>query len=289
MLRFTTLSDDVSCFECGRPVPYESLEDHMIGSHAYTRCPQCNLLFNLYRLEEHIKRYHDKHEKNYTDETFKCAYCDEKVSFSDFGRHLLAEHNYRECPVCRLLCNEKDLESHMNISHKLIKCQICWEYSKNHEDHLSHKHGKITCHECDTLVSTHEFSHHLKYVHAYTLCEVCSKPIKPSGKNNHMQAHDMAPCPVCFEFFLNNRLELHLSDSHNKRICPKCNALIEIQSFDEHNKTKHFYIECEVCGALESPIKMDLHLRDCHGYKPCPKCGIVIEPRKLNNHIKNSH
>lgn len=63
MLKFTTLSDDVNCFECGKSVPYANLEEHMVKSHAYRRCTHCNLLFHLNRLDEHIRRYHGIIEK----------------------------------------------------------------------------------------------------------------------------------------------------------------------------------------------------------------------------------
>ncbi|MBU4374515.1 MAG: hypothetical protein KKD69_03915 [Euryarchaeota archaeon] len=115
MLRFTTLSDDVSCFECGRPVPYGSLEDHMIGSHAYRRCPQCNLLFNLYRLEEHIKRYHDKNEKRHF--YIECEVCGALESPIKMDLHLKDCHGYKPCPKCGIVIEPRKLNNHIKNSH----------------------------------------------------------------------------------------------------------------------------------------------------------------------------
>jgi len=87
----------------------------------------------------------------------------------------------------------------------------------------------------------------------------------------------------------NQVLELHLLESHNKKICPKCAVLIESESLIEHMKTTHFHVECEICGVLKSLVMMDFHLKEVHAFQQCPKCGVVMEGRKLNKHMKNFH
>ncbi len=194
-----------------------------------------------------------------------------------------------ECGVCSLLCHEKDLENHMNVSHRLRKCIVCCGYFKDLGEHLSEKHGKTICTECGILVNSQHVFSHLKDIHAYILCKICTEPIKPGILKGHMQVHDMDQCPVCSDFYLRHDLPAHLLDAHNKKTCPKCADMFESESLNEHIRTRHFYIECEVCGVLKSPIMMDTHLKEVHGFRSCPKCGVVMGEKRLRNHIKNAH
>ncbi len=115
--------DNVKCFECGEHVPILNLEEHVLRSHGYVKCLQCDQLINSNRWAVHNERYHT--EANILiSQKFNCAECGAEISFLDFGKHLLLKHDFAECSVCRTLCPEKYLEKHMIVSHNLRRFQL---------------------------------------------------------------------------------------------------------------------------------------------------------------------
>jgi uncharacterized protein YlaI len=214
---YFTLIDNIKCFECGEHVPFESLEDHMVRFHGYVKCSLCNQVFNIQKLDEHNNRYHQLKKNNYSN-IFNCAECNAEISLLEYGQHLLLKHDFAECGICGILCSQKAFDKHMMESHKQAKCDVCQDYCENLEAHLLEKHQKTICTECELLISAQDILFHLKEIHGYIICEICKTPIKPSGLEGHMRAHDMSMCPACSGFYLNQVLEQHLLESHNKKI-----------------------------------------------------------------------
>ena len=95
--------DYVKCFECGEHVPILNLEEHVLRSHGYVKCLQCDVLINPNRWAAHNERYHNTQANTLTSQKFNCAECNEEVSFLDFGKHLLLKHDFVECNICRTL------------------------------------------------------------------------------------------------------------------------------------------------------------------------------------------
>ncbi len=207
-----TLSDDFSCFECGEPVPFESLEDHMIKSHGYIRCPQCDQLFNFCRLDEHNKQYHNKLENGKT----MCPECEVLISTHDISDHLKVTHAYISCEVCTQPIKPAGLKDHMLV-HDMTICPLCDGFFLVQwlESHLLDIHNKRTCPKCAGLIEIENFNVHIKTMHFYIECEVCGFLESPIKMDLHLrEVHNFKPCPRCGILMDEKKLKNHIKNAH---------------------------------------------------------------------------
>jgi len=77
----TSLLCSVNCFECGDPVPFQSLDEHMIESHGYIKCPACSGFFG--NLDAHIDKDHGKK---------LCSECGVVMDEKRLGSHIKNSH-----------------------------------------------------------------------------------------------------------------------------------------------------------------------------------------------------
>ena len=179
--------------------------------------------------------------------------------------------------------NINSFEKSENIDEVTFKCTQCdrsFKYLKSLNDHVcGSKYKKITCPSCSKVISSSNYSKHLKR-HSVSKfkCSRCSKHfISKTLRDNHEKLHTEHNCGICNKKFRRPcALKKHL-------------LLHEDQQQPEPASTSKT-VKCKVCDAEQSSIRvLGMHMQSCHKDEAfsCDICSkLVFSKRALREHKK---
>ena len=210
----------LSCDICSKVSKNKrSLMWHVRRSHSTVKrkynCDKCpKLEYTSERgLNYHMKTIHS--DKPLPIE--KCEKCDYKCKFvyqlNKHKRKHLQKKLY-SCDICDFKCNQMyELKKHGRVHFgEKEKCQICGEYFKILEQHMTHNHDENKMVKCDICGSTQRNKQsllaHIKCVHAQkkdntaqsVQCEICEvEVIDISGHMKHIHGENdtVQCCEIC--------------------------------------------------------------------------------------------
>ena len=191
---------------------------------------------------------------------------------------------------CRSPSDEENLNNNANspenlenideVRFKCSKCNKHFTYLKSLNDHkCGSKYNKITCPSCSKLISSTNYSRHIK-LHSISKfkCSKCAKHfISKIMRDNHEKFHADNNCGLCgMNFRRPSELKKHLI-SHGSKQQPE-------------SASNQKFVTCKVCNAELSSLRvLGIHMQTFHKDKAlsCDICRkLVFSKRVLREHKK---
>ncbi|XP_059481466.1 zinc finger protein 64-like [Neocloeon triangulifer] len=268
------------------------------------------------------KKKNGPDQKQAQNSSFECVYCNK--SFNQKG--YVAQHVFKIHPDIALRCDYKksctsffkslkEKDDHIRKFHLTPKVEpflVCIYCEKRNLTpikfalHMRKVHSDISIRcknrRCVSYFKTQaDFDKHWAKEHK-NLQEIkkfkCSMCKYESSNNAHLAHHEATKhlkteesfqCPQCFIFLVSKvALKEHLDLKHRFRVCPACQILVPMKSFDCHF-TLVWCWKCKTesfCRGLNRQ-----HLRTCKGQPlTCDFCGQIFTMKTaLQCHISKMH
>ena len=173
----------------------------------------------------------------------------------------------------------KDIDE---VRFNCAKCDRFFKYLKSLNEHVcGSKYKKITCPSCSKIISSSNYSRHLKR-HSISKfkCSRCEKHfISKTLRDNHEKLHTDNNCCICnMKFRRPCDLKKHHASQHEAQQQPEPAS---------NPKT----VKCKICDAEQSSIRvLGIHMQSFHKDEAisCEICSkLVFSKRALREHKKN--
>jgi len=268
-------------------------------------CNQCgHLAYRLARLEQHIKKMHDKGLCE--DDKLgrgKCMLCDFTFTLeADYRVHKKQVHGFRlknyPCNICQFVCKRMPLlQEHIDFTHKGIKhpCGLC-DFIGKSAGRLKHHIGAIhqgIRHPCECGMSfsnENNLSKHRRAVHegvksTCTQCDFsCSRPESLKSHKDRVHEGIMFYCDECTYKTSNKTfLRYHKEAKHEEN---------NENHNDRRNNIFLTKVQCEHCSkmVLKSSIKSHVEVHHLGVRYLCDQCDHQATTKSnLDQHVKAKH
>lgn len=118
-------------------------------------------------------------------------------------------------------------------------------------------------------------------------CSYCKSTIPEDNFEIHEATckKNTAFCPNCSLMLPKSKLEEHMKENHELKICENCGGSYEVKDFLSHPCSNPSMV-CEYCEAVLPFLQLNEHKLTCENRTSvCPYCGKYIKNKDFKTHI----